>query len=85
MCGGDSNLAHCQANELARQIQQPSAAVAAVMGQARLAGLIVDKKEVGAAGDFENMQAADLAKELVKEAAELGLRVVGGTDKDSAA
>jgi hypothetical protein len=55
------------------------------MGQARLAGLIVDKKEVGAAGDFENMQAADLAKELVKEAAELGLRVVGGTDKDSAA
>ena len=50
--------------ELARQLKQPSAATAATVAQAKLAGLIVDRKEVGQPGEFENMKAEELAEVL---------------------
>jgi hypothetical protein len=61
--------------ELARQLKQPSAAIAATVAQAKLAGLIVDRKEVGQPGEFENMKAEELAEVLARNAAGLGLKV----------
>jgi hypothetical protein len=61
--------------ELARQLKQPSAAIAATVAQAKLAGLIVDRKEVGQPGEFENMKAEELAEVLARDAAALGLKV----------
>src|SRR6266478_6109523 len=52
-----------------------SAAVSGVTPKARLAGLIVDKKEVGAPGEFESMKADELEAALAKEMAALGLTV----------
>ena len=48
-----------------------SAAVSGVTPKARLAGLIVDKKEVGAPGEFESMKADELEAALAKEMAAL--------------
>jgi hypothetical protein len=50
-----------------------SVAVSAVTPKARLAGLIVDKKEVGAPGEFESMKADELEAALAKEMAALGV------------
>ena len=61
--------------ELARQLKQPSTAIAATVAQAKLAGLIVDRKEVGQPGEFENMKAEELAEVLARNAAALGLKV----------
>jgi hypothetical protein len=63
--------------ELARQLKQPSAAIAATVAQAKLAGLIVDRKEVGQPGEFENMKAEELAEVLARDAAALGAEDVG--------
>jgi hypothetical protein len=41
---------------LARTLNQSAAAVSAVMGQAKVAGLIVDRKEVGSPGEFEDIE-----------------------------
>lgn len=45
--------------ELARTLGQPSAAIAATQLSARLVGLLVDRKEQGAPGDFQKMQTED--------------------------
>ena len=45
--------------DLARALEQPSAAIAAVQLKARLSGLLVDRKETGAPGDFTALQSAD--------------------------
>jgi hypothetical protein len=58
--------------ELARQLKQPSAAIAATVAQAKLAG---DRKEVCQPGEFENMKAEELAEVLARNAAALGLKV----------
>lgn len=42
--------------DLARSLEQPSAAIAAVQLKARLAGLLIDRKESGAPGDFSQAQ-----------------------------
>jgi hypothetical protein len=44
---------------LARALGQPSAAVAAVQLKARLSGLLIDRKEQGAPGDFTALQTPD--------------------------
>lgn len=46
--------------ELARRLEQPSAAIAATQLAARLCGLLVDRKEQGAPGDFGSQSAADV-------------------------
>jgi len=45
-----------EALELARLKEEPSSIIAAAREQAKLVGLLIDRKEVGAAGDFENME-----------------------------
>lgn len=49
---------------------QPSTAVTASMSKARLAGLLVDRKETGAPGEFSRV--ANAEEVLAKVAAELG-------------
>jgi phage terminase small subunit len=64
-----------EARKLAAEINQPSAAVAATLGKAKVAGLIVDRKEVGKPGDFEGMNVDELRDYITREAARLGIGV----------
>ena len=66
-----------EARKLAAEINQPSAAVAATLGKAKVAGLIVDRKEVGKPGDFEGMNVDELREYIAREAAALGIGVQG--------
>lgn len=45
-----------EAMDLARDKGEPANIISAAREQARLVGLLIDRKEVGAAGDFENME-----------------------------
>lgn len=63
-----ANLAEDRA--LARELGQVSAAVQANTVAAKLVGLLVDRKESGAPGDFASLQSADEVLELVRR--ELG-------------
>jgi len=58
------------ARERAHELGQPSAAIAATMGKARLLGLLVDRKEHGAPGEFAPTLTAAEVLERVRE--ELG-------------
>jgi len=62
-----------EARKLAAEINQPSAAVAATLGKAKVAGLIVDRKEVGKPGEFEGMNVDELREYIAREAAALGI------------
>jgi hypothetical protein len=55
---------------LARDLGQPSAAIAATQLTAKICGLLVDRKETGQPGEFADMQSADEVLALVKR--ELG-------------
>ncbi len=67
-----------KAYDLAESLGQPAAMVTASMGQAKVAGLIVDKKEVGGPGDFDRMTDEDLDEFIKTEAADLLLTKRGG-------
>jgi hypothetical protein len=54
-------------------LRQASAAVAAIMGKAKILGLIIDRREVGDVGAFDNMTDEELLDEARKRAAALGL------------
>jgi hypothetical protein len=65
--------------KLARGAGHASAAVAATMAKAKLLGLFIDRKEVGAPGeyaDLENMSADELRAVLERELEAAGLRLV---------
>ena len=49
-----------QARLAALENQQASAAVAASMGKAKLCGMLVERKETGKPGDFDNMSIEEL-------------------------
>ena len=49
-----------QARLAALENQQASAAVAATMGKAKLCGMLVERKETGKSGDFDNMSIEEL-------------------------
>lgn len=53
-----------EARRMAMESGQPRAAVSAVELKSKLSGFLIDKKEVGAAGDFENMSTDELRKLL---------------------
>ena len=55
---------------LARELGQPAAAITATMNQARLVGLLVDRKETGEPGRFAAVQTEEEILEMVR--AELG-------------
>ncbi len=45
-----------EAMDLARAKEDPGNMISAANAQAKLVGLLIDRKEVGSAGDFENME-----------------------------
>lgn len=49
-----------EARLMAKHLEQPSAMVAAIMGRAKVAGVVIDRKEVGKPGDFDNMTTDEL-------------------------
>jgi hypothetical protein len=62
-----------EARQLALKHRQPSAAVAATMGKAKILGLIIDRREIGEVGAFDHMTDEELVEHAKKQAAELGL------------
>jgi len=56
--------------ELARRVDQPSAAIQATVVQAKLVGLMVERKESGAPGDFASLGTVD--EIVAKVRSELG-------------
>ena len=61
-----------EARQLAMSISQPAAATAAAMGKAKVKGLIVERKEVGAPGDFDRMSDDELRNWIARETSALG-------------
>lgn len=55
---------------MARELGQPSAAIAATQLTAKLVGLLVDRKESGAPGDFAGLQSTEEVLALIRR--ELG-------------
>jgi hypothetical protein len=53
--------------ELARRVDQPSAAIQATVMQAKLVGLMVDRKEQGAPGEFSALDADQIVAKLRAE------------------
>jgi terminase small subunit-like protein len=71
--------------ELARRLEQPSAAIAAVQLTAKLCGLLIERKESGQPGDFSAAKTPDeviaaVRAELGDEAAALVARMTGEAD-----
>lgn len=53
--------------DLARVLGQPSAAIAATQLTAKLVGLLVDRKESGAPGDFASLQTPEAVLDAVRK------------------
>ena len=75
--------------DLAHRTEQSAAAVSATMAMGKLVGLIVERKETGAPGDFANLQStqeviAAVRKELGNAAAD-ALAALAATDSSQAA
>lgn len=87
----DSLLDDLQADRaLARELGQTAAAIQATQLSAKLVGLLVDRKESGAPGDFASLQSRDevlavLRTELGENAARLLSAALSETLTDSAA
>ena len=62
-----------EARQLALKRGQVSAAVQASMGKARILGLIIDRREVGDPGAFDDKTDEELMEEAKRRAAALGL------------
>ena len=75
-----------EARKLALKRGQPSAAVQASMGKAKLLGLIIDRREVGDVGAFDSWTDEELVKEATRLARSLGIagpRLVEDDNKKS--
>ncbi len=58
-----------QALEMAKAKDDPGNVIAAAREQAKLVGLLIDRKEVGSAGDFERMESiADILSAVAEQA-----------------
>lgn len=60
--------------DLALKLEQPSAAVSAVMGKAKITGKIIERKEIGQPGEFELMDADQLRASISGDLEKLGLK-----------
>ena len=58
-----------EALDLAREKAEPMGIISAAREQAKLVGLLIDRKEIGAAGDFENMESiSDILEAVANQA-----------------
>lgn len=78
-----------EARKLAIQVEAPAAAVSATVAKAKLAGLMIDRKEIGDAGDFAKMSEDQLREYIggvaIKANASNGNGVAGEVDGTSKA
>ena len=75
-----------EARKLALKRGQPSAAVQATMGKAKILGLIIDRREVGDVGAFDGWTDEELVEEATRRARALGIagpRLVEDDNKKS--
>ena len=68
---------------LALKLGQASAAVQCPMGKAKILGLIIDRREVGDAGAFDDMTDEELISAAVRKARELGIAGPREVEDDS--
>ena len=68
---------------LALKLGQASAVVQCSMGKAKICGLIVDRREVGDAGAFDDMTDEELVREAARLARELGIAGPREVEDDS--
>jgi di/tripeptidase len=61
-----------QARAIAEEAHNGSAMAMATMGKAKLLGLIIDRREVGEVGSFDNLTDDELVEEAKKRAKALG-------------
>ena len=62
-----------EAREIAIEKENPTGVTAATIGMARILGLIIDRREVGDVGAFDNMTDEELIAAAAKKARELGI------------
>jgi hypothetical protein len=62
-----------RAYKVAEKARNGSSMTAAVLGQARILGLIIDRREVGDAGSFSSMTDEELMRDAQERAARLGI------------
>ena len=70
-----------QAKSRAHSLDQLSAATTAIMGKAKLAGLLRDKVEIGAAGDFDACETVEAVAEKLLEEPQIRFRPVNEEDR----
>lgn len=70
-----------EARLLALKLEQPTAMVSAIMGRAKVAGVLIDRSEVGKPGDFSSMTDEEIVQEIERLAdAEIeGMHAGNGT------
>jgi hypothetical protein len=61
------------ARQVAEKAKNGSAMAMATLGKAKILGLIIDRREVGEAGAFDNMTDEQLIEEARKRASAFGL------------
>src|SRR5262249_36879372 len=70
-----------EARKQAVEINQPSAAVSAIVAKAKVAGLIVDRKEVGKPGEFEGMNVDELREHIARGIEKFGIGASGAGEE----
>jgi hypothetical protein len=62
-----------EARQRAIDLKNPSAEISATMGKAKILGLIIDRREVGDVGAFDDMTDEELISTAARQARELGI------------
>ncbi|MGB8445956.1 MAG: hypothetical protein WCE32_16415, partial [Pseudolabrys sp.] len=62
-----------EARQIAKKARNGSAMAMASLGKAKVQGLIIDRREIGDVGAFDNMTDDELIEEAKKRAEKLGL------------
>jgi phage terminase small subunit len=62
-----------EARQMALELKNPSAAWQAAMAKAKILGLIIDRREAGDAGAFDDMTDEELISAAARKARELGI------------
>lgn len=74
-----------EARELALKVDQPGAAIAATANKAKLHGLLIDRKESGAPGDFAGLASPDEVREKIRqELGEAAVALYDAADQEEA-
>lgn len=68
-----------EARKMALRLEQPQAVVAASMAKAKVAGLVIDRKEIGAPGDFSRLQDTEIERMIAEQLQSLSIDAEPGS------